>query len=79
LLITNRFIVEPYAFGDWATASDRNDEIKGGLYSLETGLKARYEFARTFAPYVEIARVEHPAADTDENYTIARLGVRLLF
>ncbi|MFT3930217.1 MAG: copper resistance protein B [Spongiibacteraceae bacterium] len=77
LLITNRFIVSPYVNADWATSSSEKDEIKGGLYSLEAGLNARYEFARTFAPYIEIARNENYGAD--ENYTIARLGVRLLF
>lgn len=83
LLFTNRLIVSPYAFADWAASSSEEDDIKGGLYSLEFGVNARYEFARTFAPYIEIARIEHPGADdhedSDENYTIARLGLRLLF
>lgn len=79
LLITNRFIVSPYVFGDWAATGDADNAIKGGLYSLEAGIKARYEFARTFAPYVEAARIEHPGAGADENYSIVRLGVRLLF
>lgn len=85
LLITNRLIVSPYAFADWAASGNEEDGIKGGLYSLEAGISARYEFARTFAPYIEIARVEHPGADADdhatldENYTITRLGLRLLF
>lgn len=77
LLITNRFIVSPYVFADWAASGSEADEIKGGLYTIETGINARYEFARTFAPYVEIARSENRGAE--ENYTIARLGVRLLF
>lgn len=77
LLITNHFIVSPYVNADWATSSSEKDEIKGGLYSIEAGLNARYEFARTFAPYIEIARNENYGAD--ENYSIARLGVRLLF
>lgn len=89
LLITNRFIVSPYANADWAASSSADDDIKGGLYSLEYGINARYEFSRQFAPYIEVARIEHPGSDShagseahessDENYTIARLGVRLLF
>jgi len=79
LLITNRFIVRPYLFGDWAATGSENDEIKGGLYSLEAGINVRYEFARSFAPYIEVARVEHPGSASSESYTIGRLGVRLLF
>lgn len=79
LLFTNRLIVSPYIFADWAASGSTRDDIKGGLYSLEAGIKARYEFARTFAPYIEIARIEHPGTSGDENYSIARLGLRLLF
>jgi len=77
LLITNRFIVSPYIFADWAASGSADDDIKGGLYSLEAGLNARYEFARTFAPYIEVARTE--SFDEGDSETIARLGVRLLF
>lgn len=83
LLFTNRFIVSPYVFADWAASSSEDDDIKGGLYALEVGVNARYEFARTFAPYIEFARIEHPGADDhegdDESYAIARLGLKLLF
>lgn len=79
LLITNRLIVRPYLFGDWAATGSEDDDIKGGLYSIEGGINARYEFARSFAPYIEVARIEHPGAASSESYTIGRLGVRLLF
>ncbi len=85
LLITNRLIVSPYVFADWAATGSAEDNIERGLHSLEAGLNARYEFARTFAPYIEIARVENRRSDnenvdaSDDDYTIARLGLRLLF
>lgn len=81
LLMTNRFIVSPFVLADWAATGSERDAIKGGLYSLEAGLNARYEFSRSVAPYVEVARVEQPGASADEdaNYTIARAGIRLLF
>ncbi len=88
LLFTNRFIVSPFVFGDWAASSSAENNIKGGLYSLEFGINARYEFARTFAPYVEVARVKHFTVDTpdgdahvdeDTHYSIVRAGIRLLF
>lgn len=80
LLITNRLIASPFLFADWAASGERDeDDIKGGLYALEAGLNVRYEFARTFAPYVEVARSVNPGTNDEGDYTITRVGVRLLF
>jgi len=79
LLITNRLIARPYVTGDWAGTSVSEEQRKGGLYRLETGLQVRYEFLRSFAPYLDWVRVRLYGAAREESATMLRTGIRLIF
>lgn len=79
-LLTNRFIVTPSLGIEWS-ASNVDATIRSGPYQADVGLRARYEFNRRIAPFVDVSRTFYPrAADGGESAsTQVRGGLRLLF
>jgi copper resistance protein B len=63
LLLTNRLILQPVIEAEWHGKSDASRGIGSGLGKIETGLRLRYEFTRTFAPYVGVVH-ERSFSDT---------------
>jgi len=54
LLITQRFILQPYAEANFYSKSDPQRQAGAGLSDLELSLRLRYEIRRQVAPYVGI-------------------------
>ncbi|ABI62927.2 Copper resistance protein B [Granulibacter bethesdensis CGDNIH1] len=54
LLLTNRLILQPRLETNWYGQSDPARGLGAGVSNLETGIRLRYEFARTFAPYLGV-------------------------
>ncbi len=79
LLMTNRFIIRPFIAADWSLQSLPGEGIKSGRTSSEIGINFRYEFKRSFAPYVEISHQTHESLTEKEAGTAVRAGLRLLF
>lgn len=52
LLITNRFVLTPTAEADFYLTDVPERAVASGFSRVETGLVARYEISRKFAPYV---------------------------
>ncbi|QWT19681.1 copper resistance protein B [Bacillus sp. NP157] len=63
LRITQRLILQPELEANAYGKDDENRALRAGLSSLEGGLRLRYEFTRSFAPYVGVAW-EHLTAGT---------------
>jgi copper resistance protein B len=56
VLLTQRWILQPRLEIALAAQDVPELEIGSGVGSLDAGLRLRYEFRRTFAPYVGVAR-----------------------
>lgn len=87
LLITQRLILEPSVEADVYFQDIPEDEKGSGLSKLETGVQARYEFTRKFAPYVaaiyerrfgDTARLVRASGEDVGGWQI-RTGVRFWF
>lgn len=87
VLITNRFILEPQLETDFYLNDARDRGVASGFSSVETGLSARYEFSRKFAPYVAViyerdlggtARLSRAAGEDVGGWQV-RAGVRAWF
>lgn len=79
-LLTNRFIVRPYANVEWS-ASNLDATVQTGPYQTDLGIQARYEFNRRFAPYVDLSRTFYPRAQSggQQPSTLIRAGLRVIF
>lgn len=87
LRITQRLILQPELEVNAYGKDDERRALRSGIASIEGGLRLRYEFSRSFAPYVGVAW-EHLAGGTadlarerDQRITDRRwvAGVRLWF
>jgi len=87
LLMTNRFIVTPSIETDVYLNDARERRVGSGVSRIETGVQARYELSRKFAPYVaaiyedrfgRTARFYREAGDSPGGWQ-GRVGVRLWF
>ncbi len=54
ILITQKFITQPYFEAEFFAQNVPELEVKSGLSEFETGLLTRYEITRKFAPYVAL-------------------------
>lgn len=79
-LLTNRFIVRPYANVEWS-ASDQDTTVRRGPYQADLGVQARYEVNRRVAPYVDLSRSFFPRAKAggEQPATLLRVGLRVIF
>lgn len=79
-LITNRFIARPYVNAEWSGANIDNT-VRTGLYQIDLGIQARYEFNRRIAPYVDLGRSFYPRATGGADKAATRLsaGLRVIF
>ena len=87
LLLTNRFILQPLVETDFYLTDVPERQIASGFSVIETGVQARYEFSRKFAPYAALiyerrlggsARLAR-AAGEDVGGLSARAGIRVWF
>ncbi|MDP2380098.1 MAG: copper resistance protein B [Pseudohongiella sp.] len=79
-LLTNRFILRPYANVEWS-ASNLDSTVRSGPYQVDIGVQARYEFNRRFAPYVDLSRTFYPLTQPggQQPSTLVRAGLRVIF
>lgn len=64
LLITQRLILQPETEWNFYTKADPSRLIGGGVSSIDSGLRLRYEISRKFAPYIGLS-YEKDFGDTD--------------
>lgn len=79
-LLTNRFIVRPYAAVQWS-ASNQDATVRRGPYQADIGVQARYEINRRLAPYADLSRSFFPRAQAggERPATLLRAGLRVIF
>ncbi len=86
-LLTQKLITQPYVEANLFAQDVPELEIGAGLSSAEFGIQTRYEFTRSFAPYVDV-NYERKFGETssiaksngeDNDAVIGTLGVTLLF
>jgi copper resistance protein B len=87
LKITNRFVLEPQLETDLYLADVPERLIGSGFSTIETGVQARYELSRAFAPTLAVvyesrlgksARLARDAGEDVGGWSV-RGGVRLRF
>ena len=87
ILMTNRFILQPTLETDFYLNDARERRVASGFSTIETGVQARYEFSRKFAPYVSAiyerklggtARLARADGEDPGGWSI-RGGVRIWF
>ncbi|MEQ1789198.1 MAG: copper resistance protein B [Rickettsiales bacterium] len=86
-LITQQFILQPYAEINLYTQDVDIQEVGAGISNAEIGLQTRYEITRKFSPYLDLryerkfGETANIAKDNGENIDdfIASIGVRLMF
>ena len=80
ILLTNRFIVRPYANVEWS-ASDQDAIVRRGPYQADLGVQVRYEINRRVGPYVDLSRTFYPRAQSGSARPETRLraGLRVIF
>ncbi len=87
LLFTQRLITQPYVEANFFAQDVPELDIGAGLSSAEFGLQTRYEFTRSFAPYVDV-KYERKFGETssiatsngeDNDAVIGTIGVKALF
>lgn len=79
-LVTNRFIVRPFANVEWS-ASNQDATVRRGPYQADLGVQMRYEINRRVGPYVSLSRTYYPSAQAggERPATLVRAGVRAIF
>ena len=86
-LLTQKLITQPYVEANLFAQDVPELEIGAGLSSAEFGIQTRYEFTRSFAPYVDV-KYERKFGETssiaksngeDNDAVTGTLGVKLLF
>jgi len=79
-LVTNRFIVRPYANVEWS-ASNQDATVRRGPYQADLGVHVRYEINRRVAPYLGLSRSFYPRAEAggEQPATLLRAGLRVIF
>ena len=79
-LLTNRFIVRPYANVEWS-ASNQDATVRRGPYQTDLGVQARYEINRRIAPYADLSRsfFARAKAGGQRPATLLRAGLRVIF
>lgn len=87
LLITQRFIAQPYLEVNLSAQNVPELGMGSGFTSGEVGLQTRYEFTREFAPYIDLryeskfgatAKLAEQAGENRDGF-IAGIGLRLMF
>ena len=79
-LVTNRFIVRPYANVAWS-AANQDATVRRGPYQADLGVQVRYEINRRVAPYLGLSRSFYPRAQAggERPATSLRAGLRVIF
>jgi copper resistance protein B len=86
-LITQKLIIQPYVEANLFAQDVLELEVGAGLSSAELGLQIRYEFTRTFAPYVDV-KYERKFGETssiaksngeDNDAVVGTVGVKWMF
>ena len=86
-LVTQKLITQPYVEVNLFAQDVPELEVGSGLSGAEFGIQIRYEFTRSFAPYVDV-KYERKFGETssiakrngeDNDVVIATIGVKLLF
>lgn len=57
LFLTQRLIMTVLAEADWLLTADERRGLRAGITDLESGIRARFEISRKFAPYVDVVWV----------------------
>ena len=87
VLLTNRFIVSPMVETDLYLSDVPERRIASGFTRIETGVQARYEIARKFAPTLALVydsklggtrRLAETAGDNPGGWAL-RAGIRVWF
>ena len=86
-LITQKLIIQPYVEANLFAQDVLELEVGAGLSSAALGLQIRYEFTRTFAPYVDV-KYERKFGETssiaksngeDNDAVVGTVGVKWMF
>lgn len=83
LLLTNRWILTPEVEANLYSRADPRREVGSGLANVSAGVRLRYEFSRTFAPYIGVnweRRLKGTGGpDEGPSETQFLVGVRMLW
>lgn len=86
-LITQKLIIQPYIEAGLFAQDVPELEVGAGLSGAEFGIQTRYEFTRSFAPYMDV-KYERKFGETssiakgngeDNDAIIGTLGLKLMF
>lgn len=80
VLLSNHFILRPWLDASVA-GTDIDSTVRRGLYLVDFGVQARYEFSRKLAPFIAISRTLHPLAQAGGEPPSTRIvaGIRLIY
>lgn len=87
LLLTQRFIAQPYAEIEAYAQDVPEKQVGAGLSNIQVGLQTRYEITRKFAPYVDVSyqrklgetgRLASANGERKDEF-ISAIGLRLMF
>jgi copper resistance protein B len=86
-LLTQKLILQPYIEVNFSAQTVKQQDMGAGITDGELGLQTRYEFTRTFAPYVDVhygrkfgetaSIAQEDGEDQDE--WVGTIGLRFMF